>query len=611
MSKPTAVPPSHMLRFPQLDREISCREDETIFQSARRHGLRIVGACGGRGACGACTIHILRGRIGQRDTDAPFAGGGDDARDARKWTRACCIRPRSDCTIEVAERSLAPIVRADVQTDDVSGDMHADPVVAAHDITVPEATLHDNISDFERVQRVLGGSLEAIDIFAARELPEVLRNNAWSARVYRRASTIVAVAPPGRRSLGLAVDLGTTNVAGFLIELETGKRLASLGIENPQVAWGADLVSRITYAIGGRDRVKELQHAACTAINALCHDLCHAIGSRTTDVVDLAICGNTAMQHLLLGLPVRQLGRAPFIAALRDATDVRARELGLDVGSGASVYMAANIGGFVGSDHVAALQATRDLWMSATASLVMDIGTNTEISLIRHGEILSVSCPSGPALEGGHISCGMRAADGAIERVRPDDERFAITTIGDRPAVGICGSGILDAVAASFHLGILDKGGRIVGHHPAVGQVGGRRAILLAPDVHVTQSDVRAVQLAKAAIRTGVDLLLDQMDIEEPAIERFVLAGAFGSFVDVPSAREIGLFPDIPIDRFLQVGNAAGCGITRMLASGAERSAARDLAARCTYVELSTRPAFQKCFMRNIGFEAARERRRT
>lgn len=196
-------------------------------------------------------------------------------------------------------------------------------------------------------------------------------------------------------------------------------------------------------------------------------------------------------------------------------------------------------------------------------------------------------------------------------RVRPDDERFAITTIGDRPAVGICGSGILDAVAASFHLGILDKGGRIVGHHPAVGQVGGRRAILLAPDVHVTQSDVRAVQLAKAAIRTGVDLLLDQMDIEEPAIEQFVLAGAFGSFVDVPSAREIGLFPDIPIDRFLQVGNAAGCGITRMLASGAERSAARDLAARCTYVELSTRPAFQKCFMRNIGFEAARERRRT
>jgi uncharacterized 2Fe-2S/4Fe-4S cluster protein (DUF4445 family) len=523
---------------------------------------------------------------------------------------ACCIWPRSDCTIEIAERSLAQIVRAEVQTDDFSADMHADPVVAFHDITVAEATLHDNISDLERVQRVLGDSVEAIDIFAARELPEVLRSNAWSARIYRRASGIIAVAPPGRRGLGLAVDLGTTNVAGFLIDLETGKRLASLGIENPQVAWGADVVSRINYALGGGERVKELQHAARTAINALCHDLCHAVHAQTTDVVDLAVCGNTAMQHLLLGLPVRQLGRAPFVAALRDAADVRARDLGLDVALGASVYVAANIGGFVGSDHVAALHATRDLWMSATTSLVMDIGTNTEISLIHRGEILSVSCPSGPALEGGHISCGMRAADGAIERVRADEERLVVTTIGDRPAVGICGSGILDAVAASHHLGILDRGGRIVGRHPAIGQVDGRRAILLAPGVHVTQSDIRAVQLAKGAIRTGVDLLLEQMDIEEPAIERFVIAGAFGSFIDVPSALEIGLFPDIPIDRFLQVGNAAGVGITRMLASGAERSAARDLAARSTYVELSTRPAFQKCFMRNIGFEATGEGRR-
>jgi uncharacterized 2Fe-2S/4Fe-4S cluster protein (DUF4445 family) len=609
MSQPTAAPPSHNLRFPQLDREISCREDETIIQSARRQGLRIVGACGGRGTCGTCTIRIVRGRVVQQHTGAPLADT-DDACDPRKWMSACSIRPRSDCTIEIAERSLAPIVRAEVQTDDFSADMHADPVVASHDITVAEATLHDNISDLERVQRVLGDSVEAIDIFAARELPDVLRSNAWSARIYRRASTIIAVAPPGRRSLGLAVDLGTTNVAGFLIELETGKRLASLGIENPQVAWGADVVSRINYAIGGCERVKELQNAARTAINALCHDLCHAVHGQTTDVVDLAVCGNTAMQHLLLGLPVRQLGRAPFVAALRDAADVRVRDLGLDVALGASIYVAANIGGFVGSDHVAALHATRGLWMSATTSLVMDIGTNTEISLIHRGEILSVSCPSGPALEGGHISCGMRAADGAIERVRANEERLAVTTIGDRPAVGICGSGILDAVAASHHLGILDRGGRIIGHHPSVGKVDGRRAILLAPGVHVTQSDIRAVQLAKAAIRTGVDLLLEQMDIEEPAIERFILAGAFGSFIDVPSALEIGLFPDIPIDRFLQVGNAAGVGITRMLASGAERSAAQDLAARSTYVELSTRPAFQKCFMRNIGFEAAGEGRR-
>ena len=607
MSKPGAGVRFHALRFPEIDREISCREDETVFQSARRHGLRIVGACGGRGTCGACTIRIAGGRVATLNAGEPPGGNGVDVSRRKKWIRACCVRPRSDCTIEIAPRSLAPIARAEIQTDDFSGDISPDPMICAHDITVPEATLQDNLSDLERVRRVLGDRVDAIDLGAARELPEVLRRHAWSARIFRRASTIVAVAPPARRGLGLAIDLGTTNVAGFLIDLETGRRLASLGIENPQVAWGADLVSRINYATGGHDRIDELQRAASTAINALGHDLCRAIGAQTSDIVDLAVCGNTAMQHLLLGLPVRQLGRAPFVAALRDTADVSARDLGLNVASGASVYVAANIGGFVGSDHVAALHATRDIWMSGTTSLVMDIGTNTEISLIYRGEVLSASCPSGPALEGGHISCGMRAADGAIERVHTAGGRIEFSTIGDRPAVGICGSGILDVIAASRHLDLLDDGGRIARHHPAIGLVGIQRAILLAPGVHVTQSDIRAVQLAKAAIRTGVDLLLEQMNIREAAIERFVLAGAFGSLVDVRSALDIGLLPDIPHDRFSQVGNAAGVGITRMLASGAERTAARHLAARCAYVELSTRPQFQKRFMQNIGFKAVRE----
>lgn len=606
MSKPGAAQRSHALRFPEIDREISCRENESVFQSARRHGLRIVGACGGRGTCGACTIRIADGHVVILDAGELPVGEAVDASGLKKWIRACCVRPRSDCTIEIAPRSLAPIVRAEIQSGDLSGDICPDPVVAAHDISVPEATLQDNLSDLERVQRVLDHRIDAIDIGAARELPGVLRSNAWSARIFRRGSTIAAVASPGRRGLGLAVDLGTTNVAGFLIDLETGKRLASLGLENPQVAWGADLVSRINYASGGRRHIEELRSAACTAINALGHDLCRAIDTQPTDIVDLAVCGNTAMQHLLLGLPVRQLGRAPFVAALRDATDVRARDLGLSVASGASVYVAPNIGGFVGSDHVAALHATRDLWMPCTTSLVMDIGTNTEISLVHRGEILSASCPSGPALEGGHISCGMRAADGAIERVRAAGDRIEFSTIGDRPAVGICGSGVLDVIAVSRHLDLLDDGGRIARHHPAIGLAGVQRAILLAPGVHVTQSDIRAVQLAKAAIRTGVDLLLEQMGIEEKAIERFVLAGAFGSFVDVPSALDIGLLPDIPRDRFSQVGNAAGVGVTRMLASGPERAVARDLAARCRYVELSTCPLFQKRFMRNIGFRAAR-----
>ncbi len=609
MSKASLAPRSHLLRFPEIDREISCRENETVFQAARRHGVRIVGACGGRGVCGACTIRITGGHAVHLDGGEAIVSETGDLPGRRKWVRACCVRPRGSCTIEIAPRSLAPIVRADVAATDAAADVRPDPVVVAHDIAVAEASLNDSRSDLDRVRDAIADPIDAIDLVAARELPEALRDNGWSARIFRRGTTIVAVAPPGRRGLGLAVDLGTTNAAGFLVDLQTGKRLASLGIENPQVAWGADLISRINYATGGRDRFEELQQAAVAAINALGHDLCRAVGARASDIVDLAVCGNTAMQHLLLGLPVRQLGRAPFVAALRDATDVAARDLGVAAAAGASVCMAANIGGFVGSDHVAALHATRELWTAAATSIVMDIGTNTEISLIHHGEIHSASCPSGPALEGGHLCCGMRAADGAIERAWADGGRIGVATIGDRPAVGICGSGILDLIAVAHALGILDDGGRLASSHPAVGLVGTERAILLAPDVHITQSDIRAVQLAKSAIRTGVDLLLEQAGIGEQAIERFVLAGAFGSFIDVRSALRIGMLPDLARGRISQVGNAAGVGITRMLASRAERAAARELAARCRYLELSARPQFQKRFMRNIGFEAPREDR--
>jgi hypothetical protein len=282
------------------------------------------------------------------------------------------------------------------------------------------------------------------------------------------------------------------------------------------------------------------------AINGLAHDLCRAVGSHSGCIVDAVICGNTAMHHLLLGLPVRQLGRAPFVAALHAPTDVKARDLGLNFCPGARVHLAPNVGGFVGGDHVTALLATEERWRAPGTSLVMDIGTNTEISLIHGGEISSASCPSGPALEGGHISCGMRAADGAIERVGVVDGRLVVHTIGQRDPVGLCGSGVLDALAALRRLDIVSARGRIVAAHPDVEEIDGLRAALLAPGVRLTQHDVRAVQLAKAAIRTGVELLLRDHGIGEQQIDRFIIAGAFGAYIDVASGIDIGLFPDLP-----------------------------------------------------------------
>ncbi len=586
------------LTFPQLGRTVAARGGETVFQAARRNGVRVVGACGGRGTCGSCVVLVREGKTHRLAAEEEH--GATQVRE-KKWARACQLQPRSDCTIEVAERSLAPVARTEVDAAGVEV-LPTDAAVIGIDATVPEAALTDTASDFDRVLRGLGAAGLSADLPAARQLPDVLRKHDWNARMLLRGCEVIGFAPPKSRLLGLAVDFGTTNAAAFLIDLETGARLASLGIENPQTAWGADLISRINYAIQVPGGAAELQASGMAALNALAHDLCQAIGAAPADIADVAICGNTAMHHLLLGLPVRQLGRAPFVAAMRDAMDVKARDLGLEIAPGAYVHLAPNVGGFVGGDHVTALLATRGRWSTGAASIVMDIGTNTEISLMCGGRILSASCPSGPALEGGHISCGMRAADGAIERVRAEDGRLKVEAIGCKTPVGVCGSGVLDTIAALRQLGLLNNGGRLEGNHPDLGEVEGKRAAILAPGVSFSQADIRAVQLAKAAIRTGTDLLLAEAGIGEADIGRFIIAGAFGAYINVESGIAIGLFPDLPRERFEQVGNAAGAGVRRMLASADARREAAALAQACEYIELSTRGEFQKTFMHHIGF---------
>ncbi len=603
MHKPASAARALTLGFPQLEREIASHDGETIYQSARRSGVRIIGACGGRGTCGACRVRVVEGEIdkaGEKATPDAASGGKK-----QKWVRACQVTPKTDCVLEIAERSLAPIVRTEFDAGEAVEILPLDATVTSRDINVPQASLTDNLSDLDRVNRALAMPLPAVDLAAARTLPATLRNG-WSLRAHIREGELIGFSPIGRRTLGLAVDLGTTNVAGFLVDLESGARVTSLGIENPQVAWGADVISRMNHAMQGPAEAAELRQAATTAINAIAHDLCLSIGTSTADIVDVAICGNTAMHHLLLGLPVRQLGRAPFVAAVRDAMDAKARDLDLTVCPGAYVHLAPNIGGYVGSDHVTALVATQELWQGGTATLVMDVGTNTEISLIHRGDIMSASCPSGPALEGGHISCGMRAAEGAIERVTVADGRLKIGAIGNRQPVGLCGSGVIDAIAALRQAGILDDGGRIAGAHPDLAELDGMRVAVLAPGVTFTQHDVRAVQLAKAAIRTGIELLLHDCGLAEDNIELIVIAGAFGAYIDVASAIAIGLLPALSLDRFKQVGNAAGLGVRRLLASRTARKQARELAQHCRYVELGTRGDFQKTFLHNIGFKKRR-----
>ena len=349
----------------------------------------------------------------------------------------------------------------------------------------------------------------------------------------------------------MAVDLGTTKIAAYLIDLGTGRTLSAKGIMNPQIAYGEDVIARMVYAQRSGEEAQTLQKMVVDALNGLFESLCLDAGARQPEEIDeVVIAGNTAMHHLLLGLSVSQLARAPYIPAVSGAMDLRGRHLGLSMAKGAFVHFLPNIAGFVGGDHIAMLLAV-GAEENPGPMLAIDIGTNTEISLVNQGLIHSVSCASGPAFEGAHISCGMRAGKGAIDHVRMTDNRFRYHVIQDAKPVGICGSGIFDAVAQLFSHGVIDKSGRIKGEHPLVreGQ-NGREVVLVherageGPAIVITQKDVRELQLAMGAIRMGIEILLKENGLLPEAVHEIIVAGAFGSYLDISGVGSIGMLPE-------------------------------------------------------------------
>jgi uncharacterized 2Fe-2S/4Fe-4S cluster protein (DUF4445 family) len=410
------------------------------------------------------------------------------------------------------------------------------------------------------------------------------------------------------------VDIGTTKMAAYLVNLENGETLAKGGVTNPQVVYGEDVVSRIAFANQSDDHRRMLQIKLVERLNELAADLCKQAGVLQDQIVEVSVVGNTAIHHLFLGIPVRQLGEAPYIAAVSDAVHVRASDIGLLASTGAYVYMPPNIAGYVGADHVAMLLASSILDKHKVV-VALDIGTNTEISLFvpdgnRRSRLLSCSCASGPAFEGAHIHDGMRAVPGAIEKVQIHDGTIRIHTIGDALPVGLCGSGILDAIAEMRRVGYLDSLGRIKKDIPGMRHSKNGGEFVLVPfiksghgrDVIVNRKDVNEIQLAKGAIRAGVEVLLKLADITYEDIDEFIIAGAFGTYLDIENAVRIGMFPSIPLSHFKQVGNAAGMGARYLLLSNQKREEAAQIAKKVEYIELTTHPNFTMVYVDALNF---------
>jgi uncharacterized 2Fe-2S/4Fe-4S cluster protein (DUF4445 family) len=618
-----------------VGRRVELAAGQTLLDAARAAGIEMVAVCGGEGWCHTCLVRPMAGRVAAATATEEDALGPELLRAG--FRLACQALPLSDVKVEIPPDSLATQQR--LQLEGEAAEHAVAPLVEGIDITVAPATLEDLRADATRLQdavEALDGTRPAFGHAVLRGLSAQLRAQGWSARLgvrrERRTAAavsaagaagamlggeVVAVAPSGAALFGLAVDLGTTKIAAYLVELATGRTLARAGAVNPQVAYGEDVVSRISYAIEHADGRETLRTRVVDTLNDLVSELCAEAGradpaaaAARERIVDAVIVGNTAMHHLFAGLPVDQLGRAPYIPAVSEPLDIPARDLGLEVAAGAYVHLPANIAGYVGADHVAMALAA-GVWETQRTVIAVDIGTNTEVTLACGGRIWSCSCASGPAFEGAHIRDGMRAAPGAIERVQlAVNGRPRLKVIGDAPPVGICGSGIMDAISELLRIGAIDRKGVFRTGHPRVGGEGGTAHYLLAGEeatghgraIVVTRKDINEIQLAKAAIRVGVEVLLHEAGIAAGQIDEFIVAGAFGAYLDLASTVRTGMFPELPLVRFRQVGNAAGAGARQLLVSAERRAFAGRRARDVAYVELTIHPEFARQYMRRLYF---------
>ncbi|MGE5358111.1 MAG: ASKHA domain-containing protein [Bacteroidales bacterium] len=590
--------------FQPLGRRARAPQGVSLLAAAHEAGVALLSVCGGAGLCNSCRVRIARGRVSAPSALERERLGDDEV--GRGFRLACQVTIHEDTVVDVPIESIGTEQRLQLEWNpQISADLDQ-PQITQISADSKSGGYQPQITQISADSESGGYQPQITQIFADSE------SGGHQPQIPARPNQRQVHADD--RRLGLAVDVGTTKIAAYLVDLESRRTLAASGAMNPQVTCGEDLISRIAYADRTAGGAEHLHHLVVAAINDLVARLCAEVGVARTAIEQAVLVGNTVMHHLVVGLPVASLGRAPYAPVVASALELRAADLGLELSSGARAYLPPNIAGYVGADHVAVLVALGEHEErpagDGSRRLAIDIGTNTEVSLRVGGRLWCCSCASGPAFEGAHIEHGMRAAVGAIERVRVVGNIVRCQTIGDVPPVGICGSGVLDAVSELVVHGAVDRHWTFNPGHPLVTTVGGERRFVLAlgsatghnRDLCLTRRDVSEIQLAKAAIRTGIDIVLEHAGIRAETIDVLTVAGAFGSYLDLASARRVGMLPDLPAGRFRQVGNAAGAGARRMLIDTTLRRAAEEVAARAEHVDLTADPRFMHVFASALGF---------
>jgi uncharacterized 2Fe-2S/4Fe-4S cluster protein (DUF4445 family) len=596
----------------------------TVFDAASWNGIAIDSTCGGHGTCKKCKVRITGGAVPASNLDAR-AFTPDELRDG--WRLACRAAATGDLSIEVPPLTTRP----KAATVGVGRQVILRPAVQKRYLELAEPSLSDQRSDAERLLDGLDDLEPRVDLPVLRALGRVLRAADYKVTAVVVDEVLIDVQPgdtTGSR-YGIAFDLGTTTVVATLLDLSTGTPMAVGSMLSKQQPFGADVISRISAVMlepGNLGRLTELAHSS---LGDLVGEVCDAAGIDPLDVYEVALAGNATMTHLALGIDPEPLGVAPFILSARLLPEVLAADIGLQVHPRARAVVLPAFGAYVGGDITAGLLAS-GMNRDARTRLFIDIGTNCEIVLGSRDWLLATAAPAGPAFEGAAIRCGMRAADGAIEGVsldpvpRPGDGTaggVTLKVIGDCAPAGLCGSGLVDAVASLIGTGLLDHSGRFVPDEVAAGlapalagrltMLGDERVFVLhwrdepgdvASSIYLTQRDVRELQFAKAAIASGWNVLLEEAGLQARDVQQVLLAGSFGSYLSPANAIKLGLVPKLPVLRVVSAGNVAGEGAKMVLLSVRERAAALALLEEVRYVELSDRADFNDRFVEQLRF---------
>ncbi|HUC26606.1 MAG TPA: ASKHA domain-containing protein [Streptosporangiaceae bacterium] len=587
----------------------------TVFDAASWNGIAIDSTCGGHGTCKKCKIRVLDGSM----PVSPLDGRAFSPEELRSgWRLACRALADADVQIEVP-----PLVtRPKAATVGVGRQVILRPAAQKRYLELAEPSLADQQTDIERVLAALDDLELRVDLAVLRNLGRRLRAADFKVTAVIVDDVLIDVqaGDTTRQLLGIAFDLGTTTVVATLLDLSTGTPLAVASMLNKQQPYGADVITRISATMLDPRALETMAALARQTLGELAAEVCAQAGADPADVAEIAVAGNATMTHIALGIDPEPLGVAPFIMTARQLPEVLAADLAVPAHPRARAFMFPAFGAYVGGDITAGLLAA-GMNRDARTRLFIDIGTNCEIVLGNRDWLLGTAAPAGPAFEGAAIRCGMRAADGAIEGVSISGDDLTLAVVGDCAPVGLCGSGLVDAVAGLVKAGLLDRSGRLVPDEtaarlaPALAHrltvLGQERVFVLhwlaapgdvAASIYLSQRDIRELQFAKAAIATGWQVLLDEAGLAARDIQQVLLAGSFGSYLSPANAIALGLVPKLPVVRVVSAGNVAGEGAKMALLSVRERAAALALLQEVRYVELSDRDGFNDAFVDQLQF---------